>query len=151
MESVFFQSAQIGWRLFLIQIAAVALLLLITRSTPISMLPLQTETKSLKAAMLDSGLSLFMLGGYLMLVTSITAVICLWLSPSQCHIVQMLSEFSSGIFLSMTLPYPLVIKQLLICILLSFGGFVYIYKPVLYAPFHILMLAIVVFVSCKQS
>ena len=118
-----FQSAQIGWRLFLIQIAAVALLLLITRSTPISMLPLQTETKSLKAAMLDSGLSLFMLGGYLMLVTSITAVICLWLSPSQCHIVQMLSEFSSGIFLSMTLPYPLVIKQLLICILLSFGGF----------------------------
>lgn len=125
---VFFQSLMIGILLFALQLLSGLLLLLFTRRHRIHT-RIQTVSSSssfmhnLSSAITESGISLYMIGGYLMLFMSITTVLFSFLPPSFSFIVSSLAEFSSGIVLIHGAELIPLQKLLLTCFLLGFAGF----------------------------
>lgn len=125
--TVLYHSAQIGFRLFLISFLSGLLLLLLTRGQAIEM-PAVTKRPStpffhiLSASMTESGKALFMIGGYLMIVMSITAVIIPFLPVVTQFFTKVITEFSSGtiIIAESTMAQPM--KLAATAALLSFGG-----------------------------
>ena len=79
--------------------------------------------KQLSIAVKESGLSLYMIGGYLMLFLSISGVLLSFLPEAVALPLRISAEFSSGAVLLQSLPYASILIQLLLCVLLSFGGF----------------------------
>ena len=77
---VFFKSLHIGMLLFALQLLSGLLLLLFTRRHTIHTFPAavassQSFMRNLSSAVTESGISLYMIGGYLMLFMSVTAVL----------------------------------------------------------------------------
>ena len=83
----------------------------------------QPMMKQLSIAVKESGLSLYMIGGYLMLFLSISGVLLSFLPEAVALPLRISAEFSSGAVLLQSLPYASILIQLLLCVLLSFGGF----------------------------
>ena len=104
------------------------LLLLLTRKHTIHTIPTavassQSFMRHLSSAITESGISLYMIGGYLMLFTSVTAVLFSFLPELPALIVRSLAEFSSGIVLINITPFSNIQRMLLTSFLLGFAGF----------------------------
>ena len=125
---VFFKSLHIGLLLFVLQLLSGLLLLLLTRKHTIHTIPTavassQSFMRHLSSAITESGISLYMIGGYLMLFTSVTAVLFSFLPELPALIVRSLAEFSSGIVLINITPFSNIQRMLLTSFLLGFAGF----------------------------
>lgn len=124
--AVLFQSTWIGFQLFLIQILTGLILLILTRKTWIhgsfSHRNSPSLMTSLKKAIQESGITLYMIGGYLMLFMSIAAILVQFVPESMQMPLRILSEFSSGTVLLSTLPMTRFAILVMCCMLLSFGG-----------------------------
>lgn len=125
--AVLFHSVQTGMLLFLIQILSGLFLLFFTRSTPIHATSYCLKSKdlmtSLKQAIWESGKTLYMIGGYLMLFMSCAAILVQFLpSPFQMFL-RIIAEFSSGTMLLAGLPISQAMLFLCLSLLFSFGGF----------------------------
>lgn len=125
--AVLFQSTAIGVKLFLIQIFSGLLLLFFTRSHIILAFASPASSPSfmsaLRTSMLQSGTTLYMIGGYLLLCMSISAILTQYLPMFLQLPVRIIAEFSSGSILLCALPYPPKILFMFLSMLLSFGGF----------------------------
>ena len=71
----------------------------------------------------ESGISLYMIGGYLMIFMSVTAVLFSFLPEFPALIIRSLAEFSSGIVLINVTPFSTMQRLLLTSFLLGFAGF----------------------------
>lgn len=124
---VLFQSSIIGWKLFAIQLLCGLILLLLTRSTPIvSKTDLQKAPsfmQSLSKAIFESGKTLYLIGGYLMFVMTLTSLLFSFFPESFTLLFRACIEFSSGIVAIATTPLSPLIKLLFTSALLGFGGF----------------------------
>ena len=113
---VFFKSLHIGMLLFALQLLSGLLLLLFTRRHTVHTFPAavassQSFMRNLSSAVTESGISLYMIGGYLML----------FMSPALN--IRSLAEFSSGIVLINVTPFSTMQRLLLTSFLLGFAGF----------------------------
>lgn len=127
LGNVVFHDIKIGIFLFLIQIGSGLILLILSRNQPICAKTNECEqhlsfADVLAKAIKDSGVTLYMMGGYLMLCMSVVPLVTQYLPQSLAMSIGVISEFSSGCIRLSQLP--LAYKQLLILIsmLLSFGG-----------------------------
>ena len=125
---VFFKSLHIGMLLFALQLLSGLLLLLFTRRHTIHTFPAavassQSFMRNLSSAVTESGISLYMIGGYLMLFMSVTAVLFSFLPEFPALIIRSLAEFSSGIVLINVTPFSTMQRLLLTSFLLGFAGF----------------------------
>lgn len=124
---VLFQSSIIGWKLFAIQLLCGFILLLLTRSTSIvSKTTLQKTPsfmKSLSKAIFESGKTLYLIGGYLMFVMTLTSLLFSFFPESSTLLFRACIEFSSGIVAVATTSLSPLIKLLFTSALLGFGGF----------------------------
>ena len=124
---VFYHSVKIGILLYAAQLFAGLFLLFFTRKQSVqaalSPSAAQPMMKQLSIAVKESGLSLYMIGGYLMLFLSISGVLLSFLPEAVALPLRISAEFSSGAVLLQSLPYAPILIQLLLCVLLSFGGF----------------------------
>lgn len=124
--AVLFQSSMLGLQLFLIQILSGLCLLLCTRGQYIdaSIVPMHTQsiTTCIVEAIRSSGKTLYMIGGYLLICTSIATVIVQFLPEAFQLPIRIITEFSSGTILLNTLTLSLKMKLIFCSMLLSFGG-----------------------------
>lgn len=125
---VFFKSLHIGMLLFALQLLSGLLLLLFTRRHTIHTFPAavassQSFMRNLSSAVTESGISLYMIGGYLMIFMSVTAVLFSFLPEFPALIIRSLAEFSSGIVLINVTPFSTMQRLLLTSFLLGFAGF----------------------------
>ncbi len=123
---VLFHSSVIGWKLLFIQLICGFLLLFFTRSIPVHSKPqLQkppTFMQSLSKALLESGKTLYLIGGYLMLFMTLTSLLFHFLPEPFSFFLRSISEFSSGIMSIASTSLPQPIKLVFISMLLGFGG-----------------------------
>ena len=124
---VFFKSLHIGMLLFALQLLSGLLLLLFTRRHTVHTFPAavassQSFMRNLSSAVTESGISLYMIGGYLMLFMSVTAVLFSFLPEFPALIIRSLAEFSSGIVLINVTPFSTMQRLLLTSFLLGFAG-----------------------------
>lgn len=125
--SQMYHSSVVGYKLFCISLCSGLLLLFFTRNTSINITKKIETTQPfailLSDAILSSIKTLFMIGGYLMLVMSIQAVLTPYLPPILTFPLNMTIEFASGsAFLSnqvITSNYKYILQSGL----LGFGGF----------------------------
>ena len=123
-----FHDIKIGLFLFAIQFISGLLLLFITRKQPIDAKPVGNKQEPVFARVLaqaikDSGITLYMMGGYLMLCMSCIPLITQLLPELLELPITVISEFSSGCIKLASLPLSDRSLTLLIAMLLSFGGF----------------------------
>ena len=122
---VFYNSFQIGILLFFIQIVSGLCLLLFTRHKRISCqtVPYSSSSfmKSLRSSIIETGISLYMIGGYLMLFSGITTLL-LTLLPISSLYFQSLLEFSNGITVIHQAELSIEVKLIFSCFLLGFAG-----------------------------
>lgn len=123
----FYQSIHIGFSLYGIQILSGLLLLFGTRKTAVISYGSQDTKKTsmmqaMSQAIKESGIALYMIGGYLLLFMSILAVL-LQVLPEEISLpIRIISEFSSGSVLINQLPFCIPLRMLFTSMLLSFGG-----------------------------
>lgn len=125
---VIFQSATIGYLLFLSQIIAGLILFYCGKDTYIHVYENHSYhntsiMKQITKAITESGISLYMIGGYLLLFMSLASLLFSILPASLNLPIRIIAEFSSGVFLIQQLPYSPVICAVITCMLLGFGGF----------------------------
>lgn len=123
-----FHSITIGLLFYLSQILYGFLCLWLTRRTPISFHSSSQHAtsslmKDLAISMMESGTSLFMIGGYLMLFMSMTSVLFSFLPAFLRIPLSICTEFSNGIYIIQEMAWPLVPSLMASCALLGFGGF----------------------------
>lgn len=123
-----FHSIPIGFLLYLSQIVYGFLCLWCTRKHPVHCMnhnQLQTSSfmKDLGASMKESGTSLFMIGGYLMIFMSVTGILFSFLPALLRLPFSIVAEFSSGTFLIQQANLSYHGALLATCALLGFGGF----------------------------
>lgn len=127
LGTVVFHDIKIGFMLFIVQIISGLILLFINRKQPIYAKYVYNKQKLVFASVLaqaikDSGITLYMMGGYLMLCMSCIPLIIQILPLNLQLPLTLISEFSSGCIrlASLSLPFPSLL--LFISMLLSFGG-----------------------------
>lgn len=123
----FYQSIDTGFSLYGIQLLSGLLLLLITRKTAvISCSTKKTERINIMSAMSqaikESGIALYMIGGYLMIFMSITSILLAIVPETVALALRIICEFSSGSILINQLSFHLPLRMLFTSMLLSFGG-----------------------------
>lgn len=126
--SVLFQSVSIGVGLFFIQLCSGVILLFLTRRQTIQAngsIAAENRSRSqiLGSAVMESGKTLYMMGGYLMLCMSISAIVLQFLPADIQVTLRILTEFSSGTMQLATMDLSLLWRLVAISMLLSFGGF----------------------------
>lgn len=122
-----FNNIKIGLFLFVIQFISGLCLLFITRKQPIDAKPDLNNQKLVFAHVLaqaikDSGITLYMMGGYLMLCMSCIPLLTRLLPELFAFPLIVISEFSSGCIKLASLPLSDWSLLVLIGMLLSFGG-----------------------------
>lgn len=124
---VLFQSVTIGWQLLAIQIVCGLFCLLITRKDYVQFQDTFYQTPpfmtSLSKAILQSGKTLYMIGGYLMFFMTLCSLLLTFLPESIALPIRISAEFSSGIILIAQNFWSMKLKLVLISMLLGFGGF----------------------------
>lgn len=125
--SLLFHSTSIGFQLFLIQVLSGLCLLFLTRKQRIIATNVTYSSPSfmtsLRSSILESGKTLYMIGGYLMLCMSMTAILVQFLPTILQLPLRIIAEFSSGTMLLYSLALPQKTCLILLSMLLSFGGF----------------------------
>lgn len=127
--SVFFHSLSYGFLLYGAQVLSGLLLLWCTRSQSIELtLPRSQSTPKVSlslfaSAIKESGIALYMIGGYLMLFMSVCGVMLQLLPDMAALPLRIVTEFSSGCALLQELSLSPLCKLLLTSALLGFGGF----------------------------
>lgn len=123
---VLYNSIQIGIMLFVIQIASGLCLLFFTRHKPIICHALPHASSSfmndLRSSLIETGVSLYMIGGYLLFFSNLTALFLIFF-PSSPIYLQSLLEFSNGITYIYQSASSFEIKLIFSSFLLAFGGF----------------------------
>lgn len=127
LGNVIFHNIKIGILLFFIQIISGLCLLFCSRKQPIHAVPkpMQQEivfAKVLAKSIKDSGVTLYMMGGYLMLCMSTIPLITQFLPQFMQLPLLVISEFSSGCIRLAEMPLSSPCLLILISMLLSFGG-----------------------------
>lgn len=127
LGNVVFHDIKIGILLFFIQIISGLILLFFNRSQPIHAHQSLTKepvvfAKVLAKAIKESGVTLYMMGGYLMLCMSTIPIVTQFLPSSMRLPISVISEFSSGCIQLGKLPFTMPYHLILISMLLSFGG-----------------------------
>lgn len=79
--------------------------------------------KDFGSSMLESGTSLFMIGGYLMIFMSLSGILFSFLPATLRFPLSIIAEFSSGTFLIQQTGLSLYPSLIATCALLGFGGF----------------------------
>lgn len=124
---VFFNSVNIGFLLYFAQLLCVFIFLLCTRHTPVIGYQIHSTPPSfmnaLKNAILQSGLSLYMIGGYLMFFMSVMGVVFSIFPQNIALPLRILTEFSSGSVLLHQLSISTYYQLLCLSALIGFGGF----------------------------
>ncbi len=124
---LFFHSIKVGIYLFLSQLIAGFILLVCTRNQPVytkyTNKKSQPFTKQITASIKESGITLYMIGGYLLVFLSFTGVLSKYIPSTWMLPIKILMEFSSGAFQIQSLAIPFYLKSTLLTLLLSFGGF----------------------------
>ncbi len=127
-----FNSIKTGILLWLIQIASSLVLLFLTRNTSIIANPITEKTQkkhSVTSAIFQSGIIVFLIGGYLLMFQTLSLLISLFLPSSIQNIIKIISEFSYGCFLiSEQFDFP--IAFVLINALCGFNGFCVQYQAI---------------------
>lgn len=123
-----FHSLPIGFFLYLSQILYGFLSLWCTRKNVIvCRIDHSSKTnplmKDLGSSMLESGTSLFMIGGYLMIFMSLSSILFSFLPATLRFPLSIAAEFSSGTFLIQQADLSLYPSLIATCALLGFGGF----------------------------
>lgn len=124
---VLFHSLKIGFLLYTAQLFSGFTLLIITRSTPVNASILYSKTTQISFSMLtdaikESGITLFMIGGYLMLFMGMSTVFFQFFPDVISLPLKIIQEFSSGVYLISNLSISTSFKLSLISMLLGFGG-----------------------------
>lgn len=128
LGTLFFQSLTIGFLLYIIQLCSVFTLLFITRRHPIYLFITYSQTSLsfiniLTKAIKDTGITLFMIGGYVLCFNVITQIFLPYVPFIIQHVGTILLEFSNGCAYINELTLSTIHKLYLTTILLSFGGF----------------------------
>ncbi len=125
--SVLYGSLYVGLKLLLIQWLCGIVFLLLTRKQEVY---IEEEKKaippflsSLTNALWESGKTLYMIGGYLMLFMTVTSVLMDIIPASLALPLSVFSEFSNGILTIHTQPWPFLTQMVLTSMVLGFGGF----------------------------
>lgn len=123
-----FHSISIGFLLYLSQIVYGFLCLWCTRKHVISCTSTRLSKtnslmKDLGSSMMESGTSLFMIGGYLMIFMSLSGILFSFLPAALRFPLSIVAEFSSGTFLIQQAHLSLYASLMATCALLGFGGF----------------------------
>lgn len=125
--SVLYGSITIGFQLMAIQWFCGILFLLVTRNQPVyanysSTKQIPSFLSSLTSAILESGKTLYMIGGYLMLFMTICSLL-LKISPAYIALpLSIFSEFSNGVITIHAQTWILSTKLIITSMLLGFGG-----------------------------
>ena len=85
--------------------------------------PKTTWMNDLRTSIVESGVALFMMGGYLMVFMTLSALFLHFIPLSAALPLRIVSEFSSGVFLIQSTTLSLSTCLYLTCALLGFGGF----------------------------
>lgn len=127
-----FISIKAGLFLWLIQIASSLVLLFLTRNTPIIANPITQKTQkkhSVTSAIFQSGIIVFLIGGYLLIFQTLSLLINLFLPSSLENIMKIISEFSYGCFL-ISEQFNFSIAFVLINALCGFNGLCVHYQAI---------------------
>lgn len=127
LGNVVFHDIKIGFLLFMIQLISGLCLLFFTRKQVVhAHMSTAKETpvfaKVLAEAIKESGLTLYMMGGYLMLCMSIVSVLTQQMPEMIQLPISVISEFSSGCIRLSALNLPFGYLFILITMELAFGG-----------------------------
>lgn len=125
---VLFHSATIGYLLFFSQVITGLFLFWTQRKTYITVyesIQNQKESimKQIPHAIIESGVSLYMIGGYLLFFMSLFSIISTIIPTAWSLPISIIAEFSSGVFLIQQLSASPFLHALYTCSLLGFGGF----------------------------
>lgn len=123
-----YHQTMIGFYLYISSILCGLLMLFLTRhqrivTTPPSLNHPQHFMQDVSASLLESGTSLFMIGGYLMIFMSVTGIVFSFLPALISLPLRICAEFSSGVFLIQAASLSTLSKLLCTSALLGFGGF----------------------------
>lgn len=122
-----YHDEKIGYYLYLSSILYGFLMLWLTRSNSIQTKAVSQHIannfmQDFSASLLESGTSLFMIGGYLMIFMSVTGIIFSFLPTLISLPLRICAEFSSGVFLIQASSLSYIWKLLCTSALLGFGG-----------------------------
>lgn len=122
-----YHNAKIGFYLYLSSLLYGFLMLWLTRSNSIHTNSVAQHTtnsfmQDFSASLLESGTSLFMIGGYLMIFMSVTGIVFSFLPALLSLPLRICAEFSSGVFLIQASSMSYIGKLLSTSALLGFGG-----------------------------
>lgn len=126
--TLMFHSFSIGLKLLMIQWICGFIFLFLTRNTPII-----TQTTNIKLApsflsslthaLLDTGKTLYLIGGYLMLFLTLSSIL-LQLLPWYLSLpFSIFAEFSSGVIIIHSQAWSITNQLIVMSMLLGFGGF----------------------------
>lgn len=123
-----YHQAIIGFYLYISSVLCGFLMLFLTRhqriiTTSPSLIHMHHFMQDFSSSLLESGTSLFMIGGYLMIFMSITGIIFSFLPTFISLPFRISAEFSSGVFLIQATSLSTLSKLLCTSALLGFGGF----------------------------
>lgn len=125
--SVLYGSLAVGLKLLAIQWIIGILFLLMTRRQRIIMHQVPVSQKpliaSLTNALLESGKTLYMIGGYLMLFMTITSILLDFLPSFIALPVSIFTEFSNGVMVIHKQVWSFQMQMVITSMLLGFGGF----------------------------
>ena len=128
-----FHNIKAGLFLWLIQIISSFGLLFLTSRTPIIANPITEKTQikkhSVSSALFQSGLIVFLIGGYLLIFQTLSLLINLFLPSSLENIMKIISEFSYGCFL-ISEQFNFSIAFVLINALCGFNGLCVHYQAI---------------------
>lgn len=128
LGTLFFHSLSIGFLLYIIQICAVFTLLFITRQHSIQSISSYDQSSTsfmsiLTKAIKDTGITLFMIGGYILCFRVLTQIFLPYTPFFVQYIGAIFLEFSSGCAYIHEFILSTMQKLYLTTALLSFGGF----------------------------
>lgn len=122
-----YQDETIVMPLLFSQLGAIAVLLFVTRSTVIVSDPIHMTSTSFYEActqsIRSSGYAIFIIGTYVLIITSLHPLIQFLLPPRLALFPRILMEFSSGTILLASLPFSFSLRLSLQSALLGFAGF----------------------------
>lgn len=123
-----YHNAKTGFYLYVSSVLYGFFMLWLTRSKSIHPHHIKHQStnsfmQDFSASLLESGTSLFMIGGYLMIFMSVTGIVFSFLPQLVSLPLRICAEFSSGVFLIQATSLSTICKLLCTSALLGFGGF----------------------------
>lgn len=125
---VLLNSIFLGFLIWISQILACLILLLLTRSQPINIQTLKQSSRlslfeSIRKSIMNAGISLFYVGGYLIISVVLLSLLTTFLPVNLADIIKSIGEFALGCTIISKHAFSPMLQALLICALIGFSGF----------------------------